>query len=114
MAQRRMFALKVVDTDEFLDMSHEAQLLYFHLCMRADDDGFVSSPNRIMRMIDSSEEDFKELIKNGLIISFESGVCVVRDWKISNYIQKDRYTPTRYLDEMAQLIVEKNGSYSKK
>jgi len=112
MAQRRMFSLKVVDTDAFLDMPQSSQLLYFHLSMRADDDGFVSNPKKIMRMIGINEDDLKVLITKRFIIPFESGICVIKHWKIHNYIAKDRYSDTTYLEERSLLHTKENGSYS--
>lgn len=111
MAQRRMFSLEVVDTDAFLDLPASSQSLYFHLGMRADDDGFVSSPKRITAMVNCSGDDLKLLIAKRFVIPFESGVCVIKDWKINNYIQKDRYHQTRYLAEKQHLTVEDSGSY---
>lgn len=114
MAQRRMFSMKIVDTDAFLDMSQTAQLLYFHFSMRADDDGFVSNPKKIMRMIGVQDDDMKVLIAKKFIIPFDSGVCVIKHWKIHNYIQNDRYTETNYTDEKKQLLLKDNGSYKLK
>ena len=111
MARRRMFSLDVVDTDAFLDLPASSQSLYFHLGMRADDDGFISSPRRIASTVNASADDLKLLIAKGFIIPFASGVCVVRDWKINNYIQRDRYTPTLYSEEKGQLESSKNGRY---
>lgn len=111
MARRRMFSLDVVDTDAFLDLPASSQSLYFHLGMRADDDGFISSPRRIASTVNASADDLKLLIAKGFIIPFASGVCVVRDWKINNYIQRDRYTPTLYAEEKSQLESGKNGRY---
>lgn len=113
MAQRRMFSLKVIDTDSFLDMSPTAQLLYFHLSMRADDDGFVSSPKKIMKMANVPEDDMRVLIAKKYIIPFESGICVIKDWKIHNYIQADRYQETQYLEEKNQISQGENGEYLK-
>lgn len=96
-----MFSLDVVDTDLFLDLPASSQNLYFHLGMRADDDGFVASPKKITAMVNCSADDLKLLIAKGFVIPFPSGVCVIREWKVNNYIQKDRYTPTRYLDDKA-------------
>ena len=112
MAQRRMFSLEIVDTDLFLDMPASTQNLYFHLGMRADDDGFVSSPKKITVLVNCSSDDLKLLIAKSLIIPFDSGVCVVRDWKINNYIQRDRYKETRYLAEKSTLEIATTGSYS--
>ena len=112
MAKRRMLSLDVVDTDVFLDLPASSQSLYFHLGMRADDDGFVSSPKRITAMVNASGDDLKLLIAKGFIIPFEAGVCVIRDWKVNNYIQSDRYAPSIYIEEKQHLSCEKNGRYS--
>lgn len=112
MANKRMFSLDIVDTDLFLDMPTSTQALYFHLGMRADDDGFVSSPRKITNMVNCSSDDLKLLIAKGFLISFDNGIIVIKDWKINNYIQGDRYKPTKYIDEKNQLNVEKNKSYS--
>lgn len=112
MAKRRMFSLDVIDTDTFLDLPASSQSLYFHLGMRADDDGFVSSPKRITAMVNASGDDLKLLIAKGFIIPFEAGVCVIRDWKVNNCIQSDRYTPSIYIEEKAHLSCGKNGRYS--
>lgn len=111
MANRRMFSLDIIDTDMFLDMSPSAQSLYFHLGMRADDDGFVSSPKRITNSVSSTIDDLKLLVSKGFIVPFESGVCVIRHWKLNNYIQKDRYKETRYFKELQSLDVLSNGEY---
>lgn len=112
MAQRRMFSLKIVDSDAFMDMGQTAQLLYFHLSMRADDDGFISNPKKIMRMIGSSDDDMKILLAKRFILDFESGIIVIKHWKIHNYIQSDRYIPTQYIDEKKSLVTKENGSYT--
>lgn len=111
MAQRRMFSLAVVDTDRFLSLPVGAQCLYFHLGMRADDDGFVSSPRKIMSFVTCTEDDFRLLIAKGFVIPFQSGVCVIRDWKVNNYIQRDRYSPTQYFAEKQALSIGPNGAY---
>lgn len=111
MAQRRMFSLKVIDTDEFLDMPTSSRLLYYDLSMRADDDGFVSAPKKIIRMTSASIDDLKILTSKGFLIPFESGVCVIRHWRIHNYIQKDRYTETMYKEEFNSLKTLENGDY---
>lgn len=110
MAKRRMYSLEVVDTDDFLELPATTQNLYFHLGMRADDDGFVSNPKKITKMVNCMPSDMQALIDNGYIIPFESGVVVIRDWKINNYIRADRYTPTRYAEEKRN-ISEHNGVY---
>lgn len=94
MAERRMFAKSIIDSDSFLDMPLSTQALYFHLAMRADDDGFVNNPKRIQRMICSSDDEMKVLIAKQYILPFESGVVVIKHWRIHNYIQKDRYHPS--------------------
>lgn len=112
MAERRMFAKTIIDSDAFLDMPASTQALYFHLCMRADDDGFINNPKRVQRMVGSSDDDFKLLLAKNFILLFESGVIVIKHWKIHNYIQSDRYKPTNYEDEKAQLEVKKNKAYT--
>lgn len=114
MAQRRMFSLKIVDTDAFLEMPPSSQLLYFHLAMRADDDGFIGNPKRIMRMLGSAEDDFKVLLAKRFIIPFDSGVCVIKHWRMHNYIQNDRYNPTPYLEEKNSLDIKDNGAYTER
>ena len=111
MAKRRMFSLDVVDTDTFLDLPASSQSLYFHLGMRADDYGFVSSPKRITAMVNASGDDLKLLMAKGFVIPFDSGVCVIRNWKVNNYIQSDRYTPTLYMEEKKHLSCKKSGQY---
>lgn len=111
MAKRRMFSLDIVDTDDFLDMPASTQNLYFHLGMRADDDGFVSSPRKITKIVNCSTDDLKLLITKGFIIPFDSGICVIRDWKQNNYIQPDRYHPTIHLDEKKLIKETKSGQY---
>ena len=110
MAQRRMFSLKIIDTDLFLDMPVSSQLLYFHLNMRADDDGFVSSPQKIIKMVNCSSDDLKILVSKSFVIPFESGICVIKHWRIHNYIQKDRYQETLYEQEKS-VLENDNGAY---
>ena len=111
MANRRMFAKSIIDTDLFLNMPISTQVLYFHLAIRADDDGFVGSPQRIQRMLGCGDDDMRLLLARGYIIAFESGVVVITHWNIHNCIQKDRYTPTVYANEKNLLTREKNGAY---
>lgn len=112
MAERRMFAKTIIDSDAFIDMPLSAQALYFHLSMRADDDGFINNPKKIQRMIGASDDDSKLLVMKRFIIPFESGVVVIKHWKIHNYIQNDRYKETVYLEEKSKLSVKKNKSYT--
>ena len=111
MAQRRMVSLKIVDTDLFLEMPASTQNLYFHLITRADDDGFLGNSRKIMKIIGASEDDMKILFSKMLVIPFESGVCVIKHWKIHNYIRGDRYTETIYKDEKNSLSEEHNKVY---
>lgn len=111
MAERRMFAKSVVETDSFLDMPLSSQCLYFHLSMNADDDGFVSNPKTIKRSIGAADDDVKILASKGYIIPFESGIVVITHWKKSNQIQKDRYKPTDYSYEISLLKISKNKIY---
>lgn len=112
MAERRMFARAVIDSDLFLDMPLSTQALYFHLGMHGDDDGFVANPRKIQRMIGASDDDMKLLIVKGFVIIFESGVVVLRHWKIHNYIQADRYKSTLYTTEKSLLSCEKGKPYA--
>lgn len=113
MAEKRMFAKSIVLSDDFLDMPATTRCLYFTLNMLADDDGFVNSPKSIMRQCMATEDDMRILLAKCYLIPFESGIVVIRHWRINNYLRCDRYTPTKYLDEKAQLLIEKDGSYSR-
>lgn len=112
MAERRMFAKTIIDSDAFLDMPLSAQALYFHLSMRADDDGFVNNPKKLQRMVGAGDDDFKLLIVKRFILAFDSGVIVIKHWKMHNYIQKDRYKPTVYQEEKSQIAMKENGVYT--
>ena len=111
MAERRMFAKTIVDSDAFLEMPQSTQLMYFHLSMRADDEGFINNPKAIMRSVGCKDDDMRLLISKKFIIPFESGVVVIKHWKIHNYIQSDRFIPTKYQDEKMQLELDENKAY---
>lgn len=111
MAEKRMFAKTIIDSDTFMDMPLSTQALYFHLSMRADDDGFINNPKKIQRMIGASEDDLKVLIVKRYILPFDSGVVVIKHWKIHNAIKKDRYKPTLFIEEKSSLDVKDNGEY---
>ena len=114
MAEKRMFTMKIIDSDAFLDMPLSSQALYFHLNMRADDDGFVNNPKKIQRMVGASDDDLKLLIAKRFILAYESGVIVIKHWRMHNTLRKDRYTPTQYTEEMETLLIKDNGSYTEK
>ena len=114
MAERRMFTQKIIDSDAFLDMPLSTQALYFHLNMRADDDGFVNNPKRIQRTIGASDDDLKLLFAKRFVIGFESGVLVIKHWRMHNTLRKDRYNPTQYQDELASLEVKDNNAYTER
>lgn len=114
MAERRMFTLQIVDSDAFQDMPLSAQALYFHLGMKADDDGFLGNPKRVQRMIGASEDDMKLLLMKNFIYLFDTGICVIKHWKMHNYIQKDRYKPTAYELEKSMLELKQNKAYTVK
>lgn len=105
MAERRMFAKTIIDSDLFLDMPPSTQMLYFHLSMRADDDGFINNPKRIQRMVGATDDDMRILLAKQFILSFESGVIVIRHWKVHNYIRRDLYHPTVYQKERQKLNI---------
>ena len=111
-AERRMFAKTIIDSDDFLDMPLSTQALYMHLSMRADDDGFVNSPKRIQRLIGASEDDMKILLAKSFVIEFDTGIIVIKHWRINNYIQNDRYKATRYTDERSMLSLKDNNEYA--
>lgn len=113
MAERRMMAKSVIDTDQFMDMPATAQNLYFHLLLRADDDGFLSNVKQVQRMTGNKDDDLKILFAKQYLIPFESGVVVIKHWKIHNYIQKDRYHPSR-LPEKEEVEVNNYGEWEKK
>lgn len=112
MASRRMFSPTITDSDRFLDMPQSTQLLYFHLGMKADDDGFLDNYNSVIRNAKCNADDLKLLIAKNFVIGFESGVIVIRDWLIHNQIRKDRYHPTKHLQERKLLQVLDNGEYA--
>lgn len=112
MANKRMFTMKIVDSDSFLDMPLSTQCLYFHLNMRADDDGFIGNPKRICKLIGCNDDDLKLLIAKRFVLVFDNGVIVIKHWRMHNTIQKDRYTPTTYCDELKQLGIKDNKSYT--
>ena len=112
MAERRMFSKHIIDSDDFLNMPLSSQVLYFHLTMRADDDGFINNTQKIMRMIGSSPDDFKILLAKSFIISFDSGIIVIRHWLVHNYIRNDRYKPTTHIDEKKSISVKEDKTYT--
>ena len=114
MAERRMFAKTIIDSDAFLDMPLSSQVLYFHLCMRADDEGFINNPKKIQRMVGCNDDDLKLLIAKSFIIPFENGIIVIKHWRLHNYIRKDRFKETVYQEERAMLDEKENGSYKLK
>ena len=111
MAERRMFAKTIIDSDAFLDMPVTARLLYYDLSMRADDDGFVNSPKKIMRMIGASQDDLAILCARKFLIPFDNGVVVIKHWRIHNYIRKDTYNETQYKEQKALLELDENNAY---
>lgn len=111
MAERRMFAKTIVLSDAFLDLPMSARCLYFTLGMFADDDGFVNSPRGIMRQCGASEDDMKLLLAKKFLLAFDSGVIVIKHWRINNYLRSDRYQGTKYIEEKESLIIDQNGAY---
>ena len=112
MAERRMFAKTIVTSDAFLDMPLSARCLYFTLGMFADDDGFVNNPKSIMRQVGASPDDLNILLGKRFILAFDSGVIVIKHWRIHNYIQKDRYKESKYIEEKATLMIDEKGAYT--
>ena len=112
MASKRMFSLSVIDTDAFLEMPCSTQALYFHLCMRADDDGFVGNPKMITRTVGASDDDLKLLIAKRFILTFEDGVIVIKHWRIHNTLSTNRYNETAHLEDKALLRIKPNKAYT--
>lgn len=113
MAKKRMFSMNICDSDAFLDMPLSTQCLYFHLNMRADDDGFVDNPKKIMRMLGAAEDDLNVLISRHFILPFESsGVIVIKHWRMHNSLSRNSYTETQYIEEKSMLLLKSNDSYS--
>lgn len=112
MAERRMFAKTIVESDAFLEMPLSSQALYFHMGVIADDDGFIGGPRRLLRNIGASEDDLKILIAKRFVIPFETRVLVVKHWRINNYLRPDRYKPTPYLEERSALYLKENQAYT--
>lgn len=106
-----MFSPEIVNSDVFLEMPPSTQALYFQLGMKADDDGFVS-PKMVMRTIGSTDDELRVLVGKRFVIPFENGVLVIKHWRMNNFIRKDRYKPTPYLDEKNKLFVKENGAYT--
>ena len=114
MAERRMFAKAIVLSDAFLDMPLSARCLYFTLGMFADDDGFVGSPKGIMRQCGASQDDMLVLIQKRFVLAFDSGVIVIKHWRINNYLQNDRHKETTYIEELQTLDIDDKGAYTEK
>ena len=112
MAEKRMFSKTIIDSDAFLDMPLSTQALYFHLSMRADDDGFVNNPKKIQRMVGACDDDCKLLLVKRFILAFENGVIVIKHWRLHNTLRKDRYKPTLYQDELSTLRLKDDGAYT--
>lgn len=111
MAERRMFANTITDSDAFLEMPQSTQNLYFHFGMKADDDGFINKPKAIMRVTGCKDDDLSLLVVKKFVILFDSGIVVIKHWNINNYIQTDRYHETKYKHEKDQLILDENNCY---
>ena len=111
MAQRRMFNKAITNSDDFLEMPVSSQNLYFHLSMNADDDGFINNWKSIMKLTGSKEDDLKVLTAKQYIIPFESGVIIIKHWRLNNYLRNDRFTPTNHQKELARLSLDENMVY---
>lgn len=114
MAEKRMFSKQIIDSDAFLEMPLSTQALYFHLSMRADDDGFLNNAKKVMKIIGANQNDYDLLVAKSFVIQFPDGICVIKHWRINNYLRKDRYTETIYQEEKAMLTMQPNGRYSLK
>lgn len=111
MAQKRMFDKSITNSDNFLELPDSSQILYFHLSMNADDDGFIDNWKSIMRMTGTKEDDLKILITKSYVIPFDSGVIVIRHWRMNNYLRADRYKETTHKEEKKLLSLGENEEY---
>lgn len=114
MAEKRMFSKSIVLSDAFLDMPMSARCLYFTLSMMADDDGFIGNPKAIMRQCGASQDDMSILLQKRYVLGFESGVIVIKHWRINNYLRNDRTHPTTYIEEKDTLTLDEKGAYTEK
>lgn len=114
MADRRMFSKKITEADQFTELPPTAQALYFHLCMSADDDGFSNEIRKAMFNAHATTTDFNVLVAKRFILPFESGVIVIKHWKLHNFIRNDRYHETQFLEEKASIILKENGVYTER
>lgn len=114
MAEKRMFTNKVVESDAFLELPFSARCLYHALNMNADDDGFLNSPNKIIRIVGASEKDLNILISKRFVLDLGGGIICIKHWRMHNTLKKDRYKPTQYQEEFSMLIIQEDGSYTEK
>ena len=112
MAEKRMFTKKISNSDAFIELSSSAQALYFHLNQEADDDGFNNQVQNAMFKAHATIDDLKVLLAKNFIIRFESGVIVIKHWRMHNTLRKDRYTPTNFQEELSSLGLKDNGAYT--
>lgn len=112
MGDRRMLTRKVTDDDHFMSLSASAQALYLHLSMSADDDGFCNQVALCMFKAHASVGDLESLLTLRYLYQFESGVIVIKHWRMANALRKDRYTPTVWQKEFSMLRLKDNGSYT--
>lgn len=112
MARKRMFRLDVLETDAFMEMPLTTQALYFHLNLRADDDGFIGNPNQIVKLIGAGTDDLKLLIAKRFVIAFEDGVIVIKHWRMHNTLSSYRYKETNFIEDKAMLKIKENKAYS--
>ena len=111
MAQRRMFNKQITNSDDFLEMPLSSQCLYFHLSMNADDDGFINNWKSIIKLTGAKEDDLKVLVAKQYIIPFESGVLIIKHWRLNNYLRRDRYTESNHQIELSKLVLDENMVY---
>jgi len=112
MAERRMLSQKITESDAFLDLPLASQALYLHICMSADDDGFIANAKTICRMIGATQDDLNALIEARFLLTFEDGVMCVKHWRINNQIRKDRHQVTAYREYAERLGIKANGAYT--
>ena len=117
MADRRMLAKSIMETDLFSDMPTDAQMLYVRMIMMADDDGFVSNPRAIMRAYGFSDDCMKLLIAKKFVMTFEKNdgfVYLIKHWRVHNYIRTDRYKASTFKELLRGVYYDENNAYSLK
>ncbi len=108
MAKKRMISNDVLDLNVFFEIDNNAFTLYINMIMAADDEGFVSTTKKLLRLLNLEVNSVSILVDKGLIIEFGTEIYLITHWKIHNHIKNDRFQKTIHSFERSQVIeVEK-------